>query len=378
MLTYSADLHSGIAVRLLHAGVPHRARPLRAAAGVVCAGGRRGPGLRDQRDGSHRAAGRDCRLRDAWWSVGPVAIPHPAGRRPWPRCPPRLRRRRPLSPCCSTRLFSRARGPPRPVPRPPDFISIARSIPAHPRAAVALLPPPARLVGVRRSGVERGARPVLAAAGAADRVAPAHRSDRTCFWARYLTCNAATRRALLGIPYKTPWNLLPFYAGPFLLAGIGSRRSSIRPPPALVRGAFARARAGVCPARIPGRRASVTYPADPRNPYAYAHTTPMRYAWPHASRPHRAPPRRTADAVGIGPAPPSVAFPGTPAMPRVGYWTEPAAPWHGGAGRPGSRRTPRRWTPPSATATSRGSMASGRGCSWRSMWNAACGTAFSR
>ena len=42
------------------------------------------------------------------------------------------------------------------------------------------------------------------------------------FWARYLTCNVAIAAAIFSaIPYKTPWNLLPFYVGAIVLAGIG-------------------------------------------------------------------------------------------------------------------------------------------------------------
>ena len=45
--------------------------------------------------------------------------------------------------------------------------------------------------------------------------------ERT-FWTRYLTCNVAIAAAIFSaIPYKTPWNLLPFYLGAIVLAGIG-------------------------------------------------------------------------------------------------------------------------------------------------------------
>ncbi len=77
------------------------------------------------------------------------------------------------------------------------------------------------------------------------------------------------------IPYKTPWNVLPFYIGFILLAGVGC--SAI----------FAACRAPLC--RLPvalliaaalfhlgiqSYRANFVYPADPRNPYVYAQTTP--------------------------------------------------------------------------------------------------------
>ena len=42
------------------------------------------------------------------------------------------------------------------------------------------------------------------------------------FWARYLTCNVAITAGIFSaLPYKTPWNLLPFYVGAIVLAGIG-------------------------------------------------------------------------------------------------------------------------------------------------------------
>ena len=84
------------------------------------------------------------------------------------------------------------------------------------------------------------------------------------------------RRSSPRFRYKTPWNLLPFYAGAFV-----ARRHRIR-------GARARQPiAAWCAPRWqpPWRsaslhlgwqawRASVTYAADPRNPYVYAQTVP--------------------------------------------------------------------------------------------------------
>jgi uncharacterized protein (TIGR03663 family) len=101
------------------------------------------------------------------------------------------------------------------------------------------------------------------------------RPERT-FWARYLACYAAIVTAIFSaIPYKTPWNLLPFYVGIVLLAGIGFSR--------LVDASRSRIWRGVVTAGLvigcahlgwQAWRASVTYAADPRNPYVYAQTVP--------------------------------------------------------------------------------------------------------
>jgi hypothetical protein len=81
--------------------------------------------------------------------------------------------------------------------------------------------------------------------------------------------------AFSSIRYKTPWNLLPFYIGFVLLAGYGGA--------ALIHGARARVVRGpvilvlVLAAWQLGMqnwRANFRYPADPRNPYVYAQTSP--------------------------------------------------------------------------------------------------------
>jgi len=77
------------------------------------------------------------------------------------------------------------------------------------------------------------------------------------------------------VPYKTPWNILPFYAGFVLLSGSGApallgafRRRSIR---VLI---FLLLAAGFLHLGAQAWRASFVYPADPRNPYVYAQTSP--------------------------------------------------------------------------------------------------------
>jgi hypothetical protein len=96
------------------------------------------------------------------------------------------------------------------------------------------------------------------------------------WWARYLTCNVVIATGIFSaIRYKTPWNLLPFYVVLIVLAGIGFA--------ALLQAATTRAlRVALAAALAIGSghlgwqawRASVTYAADPRNPYVYAHTVP--------------------------------------------------------------------------------------------------------
>jgi len=77
------------------------------------------------------------------------------------------------------------------------------------------------------------------------------------------------------IPYKTPWNILPFYLGFVLLAGSGAsgllsawRSRRVR---ALL---FLLLAAGFLLLGVQAWRASFVYPADPRNPYVYAQTNP--------------------------------------------------------------------------------------------------------
>ncbi len=169
----------------------------------------------------------------------------------------------------------------------------------------------------------------LAAVGA---VTAWRRPDPTAplaaFWGRFLTGNAALSLALFSaIPYKTPWNLLPFLAATIVAAGIGvaalARASAWRGFPALLAGVLA---VGSAHLGWQAWRAAVVYAADPRNPYVYSQTVPdaVRMA---------ARIRALAALHGDGPnmlvqviAPPHEQWP-LPwylrAMPHVGYW--PAA-----------------------------------------------------
>ena len=148
------------------------------------------------------------------------------------------------------------------------------------------------------------------------------------FWGRYLTGNAAIAAAIFSaIPYKTPWNLLPFYAATIVLAGVGFS--------ALARASGSRAVHAVLAAVLSiaaghlgwqAWRAAVTYASDPRNPYVYAHTVPdavrMATRIRQLAALHPDGERMLVTVI----APPHEHWP-LPwylrTMPHVGYWTEP-------------------------------------------------------
>ena len=101
-------------------------------------------------------------------------------------------------------------------------------------------------------------------------------SPETAFWRRYLTGTAALTLAIFSaIPYKTPWNLLPFYAVTIVAAGIGvlalARATTSRAAHVILACVVAAASAHL---GWQAWRASVVYASDPRNPYVYAQTVP--------------------------------------------------------------------------------------------------------
>jgi 4-amino-4-deoxy-L-arabinose transferase-like glycosyltransferase len=176
---------------------------------------------------------------------------------------------------------------------------------------------------------------VLAVAGGvsgwiAPRATPASDLHRL-FWTRAVTAYVVLTTAMFsGIAYKTPWNLLPFYVAAIVLAGIGFA--------ALVRAAKGRALTGLLVAgfavaalHLGGQawRASVTYAADPRNPYVYAQTVPdavrMAARIRDLARLH---PNRSDMQVSVIAAPheqwPLPWYLRT--MTNVGYWTAPGDP----------------------------------------------------
>ncbi|HEY6507632.1 MAG TPA: flippase activity-associated protein Agl23 [Vicinamibacterales bacterium] len=162
-------------------------------------------------------------------------------------------------------------------------------------------------------------------AWAPPRASDASRESRT-FWVRYLTCNALIAAAIFSaIPYKTPWNLLPFYVGVIVVAGIGFSTLVQATASRVVRAALT-AMLVIASGHLGWQawRASVTYASDPRNPYVYAQTVPdaVRMA------------TRIRELAAVHPdgarmqvsvmAPPHEQWP-LPwylrTMPHVGYWT---------------------------------------------------------
>jgi uncharacterized protein (TIGR03663 family) len=150
------------------------------------------------------------------------------------------------------------------------------------------------------------------------------------FWRRYVTGAAVLVLAIYSaIPYKTPWNLLPFYALTIVSAGIGvaalARATASRAAQVVVAVAVAIASAHL---GWQAWRASVVYASDPRNPYVYAQTVPdavrMAARIRELASLHR---DREQMAVTVI-APPDEQWP-LPwylrTMTRVGYWTDAGA-----------------------------------------------------
>jgi uncharacterized protein (TIGR03663 family) len=84
-----------------------------------------------------------------------------------------------------------------------------------------------------------------------------------------------TAAAYSAIPYKTPWNLLPFYFGAVVLAGNGAafllRTFRLKPVQVAIAAILA---AGSLDLARQDYRANFVRPADPSNPYVYAQTSP--------------------------------------------------------------------------------------------------------
>jgi uncharacterized protein (TIGR03663 family) len=98
----------------------------------------------------------------------------------------------------------------------------------------------------------------------------------TGFWPQYVGAyTIITALVFSALRYKTPWNLLPFYAGALLMAGYGAAALCAAPRSRPVRALMA---AGLVAAlshlAVEAWRANVRYPADSRNPYVYAQTVP--------------------------------------------------------------------------------------------------------
>jgi hypothetical protein len=147
------------------------------------------------------------------------------------------------------------------------------------------------------------------------------------FWARYVTCSVVLTAAVFSaIRYKTPWNLLPFHALAIVLAGMGFSMLLHATSSRLLRGTvIASFAVATCHLGWQAWRASVTYAADPRNPYVYAQTVPDAVRMAARIRDLAAVhPEGTRMQVSvIAPAYEQWPLPWyLRAMPHVGYWTE--------------------------------------------------------
>lgn len=148
------------------------------------------------------------------------------------------------------------------------------------------------------------------------------------FHARYLACAAALTLAIFSaLPYKTPWNVLPFHVCLIALAGTGvagiaaaARSPALRA--AVVTGIV------VSSAQLGWQAwcASVTYAADPRNPYVYAQTVPdaVRMAGRIRALAAHHPDGDAMRVSVVAPAGEQWPLPWyLRTMPHVGYWIAP-------------------------------------------------------
>ena len=233
------------------------------------------------------------------------------------------------SPRCSTRRFSPRRGP--------SSIRFAQPVPYLDRA----IDPESHvhpwhyylgLLAYSSSGGltwSEGLVLALAIVGAVTSWGLPDRSrPERAFWARYFTCYVAATTAIFSaIPYKTPWNLLPFYVGAIVLAGIGFSTLLHTASSRVVRGAVVAAFV-LASGHLAWQawRASVTYASDPRNPYVYAQTVPDAVRMATRIRQLAAlHPDGVRMQVSVIASPHEQwPFPWyLRAMPHVGYWTAP-------------------------------------------------------
>jgi uncharacterized protein (TIGR03663 family) len=170
----------------------------------------------------------------------------------------------------------------------------------------------------------------LAAVGAGATLMPEGGRDGSPRFLRFiLFFTLVTAAAYSLIPYKTPWNLLPFYLGLVILAGHGAgllwRVGRIKLIRVLVLTILV---TGFALLGIQNYRASFPYAADPANPYVYAQTGPDLLRLVAAVEKAAAVAPDKQDMLIEVVAPPDETWP----LPwyfrrfgRVGYWTEPAA-----------------------------------------------------
>jgi uncharacterized protein (TIGR03663 family) len=189
-----------------------------------------------------------------------------------------------------------------------------------------------RLLTYSSSGGTQWSEGLVLALALVGAVAAWRRPDDThleaAWWARYFTGYVVIAAGIFSvIRYKTPWNLLPFYVAVIVLAGVGFATVLRLTPWRLLRGVVTAALVvGTSQLGWQAWRASVTYAADPRNPYVYAQTVPDAVRMAARIRDlaalHADGGRMQVSVI----APPHEQWP-LPwylrTMPHVGYWTAP-------------------------------------------------------
>lgn len=117
---------------------------------------------------------------------------------------------------------------------------------------------------------------ILALVGFGAALRPGKKEASSLLFARFVAITTLILTVLYSaVPYKTPWNLLPFYAGMILMAGLGaealitiSNRRAARVLVAVVLSG------GIVHLSVESYRASFRDYANPKNPYVYAQTVP--------------------------------------------------------------------------------------------------------
>jgi uncharacterized protein (TIGR03663 family) len=154
---------------------------------------------------------------------------------------------------------------------------------------------------------------------------------RQGFWGRYLVLTAAITTAIFStIPYKTPWNVLPFHMLLIVVAGLGFASLVRASTPRVARAALTVAlTAASGHLAWQAWRAAAVYASDPRNPYVYAQTVPDAVRMATRIRELAALTPEGARMVVSVIAPPHEQWP-MPwylrSMPNVGYWASPSDP----------------------------------------------------
>jgi uncharacterized protein (TIGR03663 family) len=266
----------------------------------------------------------------AWWSLGPArsAVARPTGQR-------RTAVLLGLAACAAVAVLFYSSF----LTRPGDILGPLRAAPTYVHRGI----DPADhvhpwhyylgILGWSSSGGLRWTEGLILALAAVGAVTAWRRpadpaQPHTAFWRRYLTANAALTLALFSaIPYKTPWNLLPFHTATIVAAGLGvsalARASTWRGAPVLLAAVVA---VGSLHLGWQAWRAAVVYAADPRNPYVYAQTVPDAVRMAARIRDLAALHGEGRNMLVQVVAPPHEQWP-LPwylrAMPHVGYW--PAA-----------------------------------------------------